>query len=104
MKPRLPCVLTINGGSSSIRFAVYEAGETPRLRLGGKIDRIGSSGTTWTVHDPAAEPQVPSHLAVADHRTAVALLLDWLEAQQGLIEKVGVQNYQQEHMFEHSSS
>ena len=81
MKPRLPCVLTINGGSSSIRFAVYEAGATPRLRLGGKIDRIGSSGTTWTVHDPAAEPQVPSHLAVADHRTAVALLLDWLEAQ-----------------------
>ena len=25
-------ILTINGGSSSIRFAVYEAGETPRLQ------------------------------------------------------------------------
>ena len=28
-----PCILTINGGSSSIRFAVYEAGETLRRRL-----------------------------------------------------------------------
>jgi hypothetical protein len=35
-----PCILTINGGSSSIRFAVYEAGATPRLRVKGKIDRI----------------------------------------------------------------
>jgi acetate kinase len=30
MKSALPCVLTINGGSSSIRFAVYEAGEALR--------------------------------------------------------------------------
>ncbi len=45
MKSAWPCVLTINGGSSSIRFAVYEAGDTPRRRLAGKIDRIGLSGT-----------------------------------------------------------
>ncbi|HXC25940.1 MAG TPA: hypothetical protein VNU46_08490 [Gemmatimonadaceae bacterium] len=41
----MPCILTINGGSSSIRFAVYEANETLRRRLDGKIDRIGVSGT-----------------------------------------------------------
>jgi acetate kinase len=40
-----PCVLTINGGSSSIRFAVYEAGASLRRRLAGKIDRVGLSGT-----------------------------------------------------------
>jgi acetate kinase len=79
--PALPCVLTINGGSSSIRFAVYEAGETPRRRLDGKIDRIGLSGTTFTVNDPAGKPQVPRRLAATDHRTASAFLLDWLEAQ-----------------------
>lgn len=45
----MPCVLTINGGSSSIRFAVYEAGRTPRLLLGGKIDRVGMPGTTLIV-------------------------------------------------------
>ena len=74
-------ILTINGGSSSIRFAVYEAGETPRRRLYGKIDRIGLSGTNLIVNDPAGKPQSPRRLAAADHRTAVDFLLDWLEAQ-----------------------
>ncbi len=81
MKSALPCVLTINGGSSSIRFAVYEAGETPRRRLDGKIDPIGLSGTNLIVNDPAGKPQVPRRLAAADHRSAVGFLLDWLEAQ-----------------------
>src|SRR5664280_2723758 len=74
-------ILTINGGSSSIRFAVYDAGETPRRRLDGKIDRIGMSGTNLVVNDPAGKPQAPRRLVAADHRTAVAFLLDWLEAQ-----------------------
>jgi acetate kinase len=81
MKSALPCILTINGGSSSIRFAVYEAGDTPRRRLDGKIDRIGLSGTNLIVNDPAGKPQVLRRLAAADHRTAVGFLLDWLEAQ-----------------------
>jgi len=81
MKSALPCVLTINGGSSSIRFAVYEAGETLRRQVDGKIDRIGLSGTNLIVNDPAGKPQVARRLAAADHRTAVGFLLDWLEAQ-----------------------
>ena len=81
MKSVLPCVLTINGGSSSIRFAIYEAGETPQRRLDGKIDRIGLSGTTLIVNDPAGKPQAPRHIAAADHGTAVGFLLDWLDTQ-----------------------
>jgi acetate kinase len=81
MKSLVPCVLTINGGSSSIRFAVYEAGEPPRRRLDGKIDRIGVSGTNLIVNDAAAKPPVLRRLAAADHRTAVGGLLDWLQTQ-----------------------
>jgi acetate kinase len=77
----LPCVLTINGGSSSIRFAVFEAGATPRRLLDGKIDRIGLSGTNLTVNDPAGKPWVPRRLEAANHRAAVDFLLDWLEDQ-----------------------
>jgi acetate kinase len=40
MKSASPCVLTLNGSSSSIRFAVHDAGETLRRQLDGKIDRI----------------------------------------------------------------
>ena len=81
MKSQSPCVLAINGGSSSIRFAVYEAGDTPRRRLDGKIDRIGLSGTTLIVNGAAGKPQAACRCAAADHRAAVGVLLDWLEAQ-----------------------
>ena len=49
MKTAGRCILTINGGSSSIRFAVYEVGDTLRRRIDGKIDRIGLSGTNLIV-------------------------------------------------------
>jgi acetate kinase len=73
-------ILAINGGSSSIRFAVYEAAEPPRRRLDGKIDRIGLRGTNLTVNDPAGKPQVPHRLAAADPVAAMGFLLDWLQA------------------------
>jgi acetate kinase len=81
MKSILPSVLTINGGSSSIRFAVYEAGETLRRLLDGKIDRIGLSGTNLIVNDPAGKSQASRRLGAADHRMGIEFLLDWLEAQ-----------------------
>ena len=49
--------------------------------LDGKIDRIGLSGTTLNVARADGKPPAPLHLAAANHRTAVAFLLDWLEAQ-----------------------
>lgn len=74
-------VLTVNGGSSSIKFAIYEAGDVPRRRIDGKIDRIGLSGTHLTVNDPPGKPQAPRPLVAADHETPETFLLDWLEAQ-----------------------
>jgi acetate kinase len=74
-------LLAINGGSSSIRFAVYDADAALRRRLDGKIDRIGSSGTTLSVNEAPDTPRVTRRLAAADHRTAAAFLLDWLEMQ-----------------------
>jgi hypothetical protein len=39
MKFILPCVLTINRGSSRIRFAIFAAGKNPRRRPARKIAR-----------------------------------------------------------------
>jgi acetate kinase len=72
-------VLIINGGSSSIKFALYEAAEPPRRGLHGNLDRIGLSGTNLTFNE-AAKPQAESlSLAAADHRSAANFLIDWLE-------------------------
>ena len=75
------CVLTINGGSSSIRFAVYDKGETPVRRLAGKIDRIGLRGTSLVSDDSVSPPQAPLRVAAGNHAKAVTALLDWLERQ-----------------------
>jgi hypothetical protein len=37
MKPAKPRILTINGGSSSIKFALFEAGDSLRRILEGGI-------------------------------------------------------------------
>jgi acetate kinase len=74
-------LLTINGGSSSIKFALYQI-EPLRRRLDGKIDRIGLSGTNLTVNDPAEKVQSRQSINEAHSATPVSFLLDWLEAQQ----------------------
>jgi acetate kinase len=74
------CVLTINGGSSSIRFAIYEAGAVLQRVLDGKMDRVSMSGTNL-IANSAGGPAVSRTLRTANHKTAIAFLLDWLEAQ-----------------------
>jgi acetate kinase len=75
-------LLTMNGGSSSIRFALYERGEPLRRRLDGKVDRVGLSGTNLTFKDSTRQSQDSRTIGPADQRSAVAFLLDWLETQQ----------------------
>ena len=84
MKPTSASILTINGGSSSIRFALYQVGEALERGLHGKVDRIGLSGTNLTFHDVDGKPQASRKLAAADHKSAANSLLDWLEEQNGL--------------------
>ena len=75
-------LLTINGGSSSIRFALYEEGEPLRLLLDGKVDRVGLSGTNLRFKNSAEQSQKSFTIDPALHPSAVSFLLDWLETQQ----------------------
>jgi acetate kinase len=77
----LSSFLTINGGSSSIRFALYGADRPLRRRLHGKVDRIGRSGTNLTFTDTTGGPNDTRTIDLDDHGSAVAFLVDWLEAQ-----------------------
>jgi acetate kinase len=81
MSSAVRLVLTINGGSSSIRFAIYKAGRTPKIHTAGKVDRIGLSGTSLVLHAPPKSQQVSLSVSGKGHPGAVDFLLYWLEAQ-----------------------
>ena len=75
-------LLTINGGSSSIRFALFDGGEPLRRLLDGKVDRVGLSGTNLTFKDATGQLQNSRTIDSSDCHSAVGFLLDWLEKQQ----------------------
>jgi len=83
MKSKEASILAINGGSSSIKFVLYQAGDPPERRLYGKIDRIGLSGTNLTFNDPTGNQQDSRSIAASDHKLAANFLIDWLEEQNG---------------------
>jgi acetate kinase len=75
-------LLTINGGSSSIRFALFDVGDPLQRLLDGKVDRIGLTGTNLTFKDTTGEPQNNRTIEASDRHSAVGFLLNWLEKQQ----------------------
>lgn len=71
-------VLAINGGSSSIKFALYQAGTPLKRVLSGNVDRIGLGGTTlsWRAIETADEGRVE----ITTNESGVRPLIDWLDA------------------------
>jgi acetate kinase len=98
---RKSSLLTINGGSSSIRFALYDEGEPFERLLDGKVDRVGLSGTNLTFKDSSGQSQDSRTTDTADYRSAVAFLLDWLETQQ-VFASVGAVGHRVVHGMTHS--
>ena len=73
-------ILTINGGSSSIKFAVFEPDHAMHRIVRGEIKRIGSPTASFVVQGSESfsrECDIPSYPA------AVELLMEWLEQQLG---------------------
>ncbi len=83
MKPTGPRILTINGGSSSIKFALFEAGDSLQRILDGEIARIGLPEAAWRVTGLAPEDNFSRRLAAPDHAAAAGALMDWIEARRG---------------------
>jgi len=83
MKPDKPRILTINGGSSSIKFALFEAGDALRRILEGGIERIGRPEATLRVKGMNPEDNFSRPVAAPDHEAAVGALMDWIEERIG---------------------
>ena len=81
MKTDKACILIINGGSSTIRFALYAADNRISRIFHGKIDRIGltDSTLTYTIEGDNQNNTLPIH--APDTKMASAYLMKWLEKQ-----------------------
>jgi acetate kinase len=79
VKQAKPCVLTINGGSSSIKFALFEAGQGLRRILAGSIERIGLPKATFVVKGLNKADNFSRLVIAANHTEAVEVLMDWIE-------------------------
>ena len=76
-------VLTINGGSSSIKFALFEVGAVLRRIQGGELERIGRSGTTLRVTGSNPADNFSRPVTAADHTAAVGALMGCIEEHSG---------------------
>ena len=72
-------ILTINGGSSSIKFALFDAGLNLQRILEGAIERIGLTGATFVVKGINKVDTFTRSITAANHTEAVGVLMDWVE-------------------------
>jgi acetate kinase len=72
-------ILTINGGSSSIKFALFEAADSLRRILEGAIERIGLPEATLQVKGATPAESFSRAVTAPDHTAAVGALMDWIE-------------------------
>jgi len=83
--------LTINGGSSSIKFALFRADGVLHRTLEGRIEGIGRWQGTFSVKGLNSSDTFSRPVALSDHNAAVEMLMRWVEEriQGGMLRAVG---------------
>jgi acetate kinase len=76
------CILTINGGSSSIKFALYRIRESLEQLLNGEIENIGTKKAILNFTRATNQQKESSDFEASDHDEAANHLIEWLEKQQ----------------------
>jgi acetate kinase len=72
----MPTILTINGGSSSIRFAVFEVSHGTKRTIAGKLERLGTAEARLHA---TRDGQAPEEIALGGKdSTGVSSLVEWL--------------------------
>lgn len=77
-------MLAINGGSSSLKFAVFDRGRPLTRHTSGVIERIGQGRTRFSYDENVSGTKKTQFLTAPDHRRAADFLMHWLDGQIGL--------------------
>ena len=81
MKPGNLNILTINGGSSSIKFALYSTDGKPKKFFSGQIKRIGLDNPEFTVTNNITNEKNEIILDATSFKEAAEVLIEWLKKQ-----------------------
>ncbi|MEO6960572.1 MAG: acetate/propionate family kinase [Puia sp.] len=73
------CILTINAGSSSIRFAQYTKQNELQQNFSGKIEGIGSKNAIFTINQNNDKRE--KEIDASNFHNATISLIDWFEKQ-----------------------
>ncbi len=86
-KPDRSCILTVNGGSSSLKFALFEwepaAGEPMQRPVSGRIERVGLADARAVVRGPVDQTPSSRPVVAPDLGTAAELVYAWIEEHVG---------------------
>ncbi len=91
-RPERPCLLTLNGGSSSLKFAVFplDSPEPAHRLFAGRIERIGLSDPRAVITDSSGGSGEPMTVHAPDLPMAADWLIDWLDQHVGWPSIAGV--------------
>ncbi len=96
-------ILTVNGGSSSIKFALYSIDDAPVPEFYGKIDRIGLAGSVLTAIDTQTNSKDRYPANAQDIREAADFLVTWLE-QQKYFDSIAAIGHRVVHGMDHTGA
>jgi acetate kinase len=76
-----PYVLTLNAGSSSIKFTFFETSEAPRWLVEGVIENIGQDNVTFSVQSEDVTDNFSKKIVASNHSMAIQVLVTYLKEQ-----------------------
>jgi acetate kinase len=76
-------ILAINGGSSSIKFALFESGVVPQRILGGAVEQIGQPHPTLKTQGAEPADNTSQSVSAPDHTAAVDVVMDAIQKRLG---------------------
>ena len=74
-------IIAFNTGSSSIKFALFEIGETEHLVFSGSLTKIGNRNGTFSVMDDHGLSLSCESVAAESHDAACDYVLSWIRSQ-----------------------
>lgn len=79
MKINTPCLLCLNGGSSSLKFAVYALAGPLNVLLSGEMERLGTESPGFTFSTGNSREKIKADIRPGTISQTADLLIAWLE-------------------------